>query len=41
VHRTVPDPSATIGRWRHELDESLQPVADEVFGEALAEFGYG
>ncbi len=39
AHRTVPDPRATIGRWRRE-DGSVTALADEVFGEALAEFGY-
>ena len=39
-HRTVPDPNATIGRWQSEGDESLRALAEEVFGDALREFGY-
>jgi hypothetical protein len=39
AHRTVRDPRETIGRWRRE-DGSVTALADEVFGEALAEFGY-
>jgi Sulfotransferase family len=40
AHRTVPDPRATIGRWQQEPDGVVAALADEVFGEALAEFGY-
>lgn len=40
AHRTVPDPRATIGRWRGESDDSFRALSDEVFGEALAQFGY-
>jgi hypothetical protein len=40
AHRTIADPKQTIGRWRRETDGSLAEVADEVFGEALVEFGY-
>jgi hypothetical protein len=40
VHRTIPDPKETIGRWRRETDESFRVLSDEVFGEALAVFGY-
>ena len=39
-HRTAPDLKATIGRWRAESDESFRALSDEVFGEALREFGY-
>jgi hypothetical protein len=40
AHRTVPDPRATIGRWRQESDNDAGALADEVFADALAEFGY-
>jgi hypothetical protein len=40
VHRTVADPKATIGRWRREGDDSVQTLANEVFGDVLEEFGY-
>jgi hypothetical protein len=40
THRTVPDPRASIGRWREETDGSFQALSEEVFGEALIEFGY-
>jgi hypothetical protein len=39
-HRTMPDLNATVGRWQSEGDESLRALAEEVFGEALREFGY-
>jgi hypothetical protein len=40
AHRTVPDPRATIGRWRQESDDHFGALSEEVFGEALVEFGY-
>jgi sulfotransferase family protein len=40
-HRTVPDANATVGRWQSEGDESFHALAEEVFGEALRDFGYG
>jgi hypothetical protein len=40
AHRTLSDPRATIGRWRSESDESQRRLAQEVFGDALREFGY-
>jgi len=39
-HRTLPDLQATIGRWRSEGDESFRALTQEVFGDALREFGY-
>jgi hypothetical protein len=39
-HRTAPDLKATIGRWEEESDESFRALSEEVFGEALREFGY-
>jgi hypothetical protein len=40
VHRTLPDPKATIGRWRREGDDSFRDLAQETFKEALEGFGY-
>ena len=39
-HRTSPDPERSIGRWRRDLDPSLQVVCQEAFGDILEEFGY-
>jgi hypothetical protein len=38
-HRTVPDPKATIGRWRSESDESFRALCEEVLAEPVAPFG--
>ena len=38
--RTVSDPRASIGRWRAETDGSFRALSQEVFGDALVEFGY-
>jgi hypothetical protein len=39
-HRTSPDPQQSIGRWRRDLDPSLQTVCQEAFGDILREFDY-
>jgi len=39
-HRTSFDPQASIGRWKHDLDPAIQSLCNEVFAEALTEFGY-
>lgn len=39
-HRTTNDPKSSIGRWRRELDPSLQALCCETFDEILKEFGY-
>lgn len=39
-HRTVPDVRDTVGRWRRDGDDRFRALADEIFGEALAAFGY-
>jgi hypothetical protein len=39
-HGTSTDGEKSIGRWRTELDPSLQRVCEESFGEVLANFGY-
>jgi hypothetical protein len=40
AHKTLPDLKTTIGRWRTEGDEPLRAVTEEVFADALREFGY-
>jgi hypothetical protein len=40
AHRTVPDPRATIGRWRQHAPDGFGELSGEVFGEALEAFGY-
>lgn len=39
-HLTSSSPQASIGRWRHELKPHLQNLCNQVFAEALQEFGY-
>jgi SAM-dependent methyltransferase len=39
-HRTSSSPSASIGRWRHDLSPPLQSLCEEVFSDVLREFGY-
>src|SRR5918995_857379 len=39
-HGTASSPSASIGRWRHDLPAELQAAAEETFGDLLEEFGY-
>ncbi len=39
-HRTSENAAASIGRWRHDLDEWSRQQCAAVFGEALTEFGY-
>jgi hypothetical protein len=40
IHRTIPDPKDTIGRWRQEGDDSSEDFYWSAIGEALKEFGY-
>jgi len=40
LHRTSPSPETSIGRWRQDLDHSLQVACQEAFGDVLKEFGY-
>jgi hypothetical protein len=40
AHRTMSELEATIGRWRTEGGEAFGALSQEVFGEALREFGY-
>lgn len=39
-HRTASSPSASIGRWRRDLDPDLLRTCEEAFGDWLPEFGY-
>ena len=39
-HRTTPDPAASIGRWRRDLDEELQEACERTLFEELRLFGY-
>jgi hypothetical protein len=39
-HGTAPDPAASVGRWRTDLDDDLARACARSFGEALAKFGY-
>ncbi|MDJ0557167.1 MAG: sulfotransferase [Microcoleaceae cyanobacterium MO_207.B10] len=39
-HRTSATPQESVGRWRHDLEPSLQALCTEVCQEALQEFGY-
>jgi hypothetical protein len=40
MHRTSSDAAASVGRWRHDLDESLHAPCRETFSDLLEEFGY-
>jgi hypothetical protein len=40
VHRTTPDATSSIGRWRRELSPELVAVFAEELDPLLAEFGY-
>jgi Sulfotransferase family len=40
AHRTTDSVEASVGRWRRELEPSLQELCADAFGEALVEFGY-
>jgi hypothetical protein len=39
-HRTSSDPARSIGRWRRDLDASLQAACQDAFGDVLRGFGY-
>jgi hypothetical protein len=39
-HRTVSDPTQTIGRWRRDLPPDLAAECNEILAPVLAEFGY-
>lgn len=39
-HRTALNPAASIGRWKDDLDQSLQEACEHAFREALTAFGY-
>jgi hypothetical protein len=40
LHRTSTDAEASIGRWRRDLEPSLQAACEDAFGETLASLGY-
>jgi hypothetical protein len=40
MHRTTPHALASVGRWRFDLDPSLQACCQETFGDVLEQFGY-
>ncbi|MDY7002587.1 MAG: sulfotransferase [Cyanobacteriota bacterium] len=40
-HRTTSSAEASIGRWKSDLNPGLQELCQQVFAEALQEFGYG
>jgi hypothetical protein len=39
-HQTSGGPAESIGRWKRDLEPSLQKACEEAFGPVLAEFGY-
>jgi hypothetical protein len=39
-HMTAPSASASIGRWRQDLEPDLAELCDEVLSPIVAEFGY-
>lgn len=39
-HVTSPSPQESIGRWRRDLDPSLQAQCQEIYSDILDEFGY-
>jgi hypothetical protein len=39
-HRTSPSVHASIGRWRRDLGPATQDLCQELFVDALREFGY-
>jgi len=40
AHRTAGSASASVGRWRDDLDPDSQLLCEQVFGDLLKEFGY-
>jgi hypothetical protein len=40
AHRTSADVIASVGRWRRDLDGSMQKTCQQVFGDVLEELGY-
>ena len=39
-HRTTRDARGSVGRWRREMDPSLQRACEESLSQVLADFGY-
>src|SRR5207237_659105 len=40
AHRTTDDPRSSIGRWRRDLDSSMQQACELWLGDILRDFGY-
>ena len=40
THKTARDDSASVGRWRRDLDETLLSACEDGLGDALIELGY-
>jgi len=40
-HRTSASATASIGRWRRDLDQALRPVCEAAFRDSLVALGYG
>jgi hypothetical protein len=41
AHRTSGDSRGSIGRWRRDMDPSMQRACDESLSQVLMDFGYG
>ena len=39
-HRTTESLTASVGRWRRDLDPALQELCEDAFSEAIVAFGY-
>ena len=39
-HRTTQSLTASVGRWRRDLDPALQELCEDAFGESIEAFGY-
>ena len=39
-HRTTPEPAASIGRWRTDLDEGVRRACEDALAPELRAFGY-
>jgi hypothetical protein len=40
AHRTSTNASASVGRWKHDLDEESRRHCNEALGPMLEAFGY-
>lgn len=39
-HATSDDPNASVGRWRHEMDDKVKSIFDKRLGDVLIKAGY-